>query len=97
MSVHEIGRRGLPDDEQLRWAARERRIPVTRNRDDFIEWTTAFFQRGEPHAGILIVPTSLSIQRVGRIAKALERWADVTRRRSGDRELSPYFIDFLSE
>ncbi len=97
VSVHEVGRLELDDDDHLRWAAREGRIVVTRNRDDFIEWTTAFFQRGEPHTGVLIVPTALSIQRPERIAHAVRRWAESTHERFGDRPLSPYFIDFLSE
>ncbi|CAN5902245.1 MAG: DUF5615 family PIN-like protein [Gemmatimonadota bacterium] len=97
VSVHEIGRLERDDDDHLRWAAREGRIVVTRNRDDFIEWTTAFFQRGEPHTGVLIVPTALSIQRPERIAHAVWRWAERTRERFGGQPLSPYFIDFLSE
>ncbi len=97
VSVQEIGRRGLPDDEHLRWAARKRRIVVTRNRDDYIEWTTAFFQRGEPHAGVLIVPTDLSIQRPERIALAIRRWARRVFQRFGSAPLSAYSIDFVGE
>jgi predicted nuclease of predicted toxin-antitoxin system len=97
VSVHEIGRRGLPDDEQLRWAAREGRILVTRNRDDFIEWTTVFFQRGEPHTGVLIVTTALSIQKPERIAHAVKEWAERTRQRFGAQGLNSYFIEFLSK
>jgi predicted nuclease of predicted toxin-antitoxin system len=97
VSVHEVGRAGLGDDEQLRWAARERRIVVTRNRDDFIAWTIAFFQRGEPHVGVLIVSTALSIQRPERVAHALRRWAERVRERFGDQPLTPYFLEFLAE
>lgn len=97
VSVHEVGRIELDDDDHLRWAAREGRIVVTRNRNDYIEWTTVFFQRGEPHAGVLIVPTALSIQRPERIAHAVQRWAERTHERFGGQPLSPYFIDFLSE
>jgi hypothetical protein len=97
VSVQETGRRGLPDDEHLRRAAREQRIVVTRNRDDYIEWTTVFFQRGEAHGGVLIVPTALSIQHPERVARAIRRWAERTFERFGPAVLSPYFIDFLSE
>lgn len=34
LSIHEIDRRGLPDEEQLRFAASQGRIFLTRNRDD---------------------------------------------------------------
>ncbi len=95
VSVHELGRLGVSDEDQLRWAASEGRIVLTRNRDDFIEWTTILFQRAEPHAGVLIVPTLLSIQRPERTAHALARWVERMRERLGERRLSPYFIDFL--
>ena len=97
VSVQETGRRGLPDEEHLRWAARERRIVVTRNRDDYIEWTTTFFHRGEPHAGVLIVPTDLSMERPERIAHAIRRWARRVSQRFGRGPLSPYFVDFVSD
>jgi uncharacterized protein with PIN domain len=96
VSVQEVGRWGSPDDEHLRWAAQEQRIVVTRNRDDYIEWTTVFFQRGEAHGGVLIVPTAPSIQRPERVARAIRRWAERTFESFGSMALSPYFVDFLS-
>jgi len=53
VSVHDIERTGVafPDDAQLRFAAAERRILVTRNRDDFIRLTRDFFQAVEAHFG----------------------------------------------
>ncbi len=74
-----------------------RRIVVTRNRDDYIEWTTVFFQRGEAHAGVLIVPTTLSIQRPERVANAIKRWAQRTFHRLGKGPPSPYFVEFVSD
>lgn len=62
---------------------------MTRNRDDFIRLTLAFFQTGEPHAGLLIVPRSLPNHQPERIAHALKRWQE----RPGDP--GAYFIDFL--
>jgi predicted nuclease of predicted toxin-antitoxin system len=97
VSVQEAGRRGLADDDHLRWAARERRVIVTRNRDDYIEWTALFFQRGEDHAGVLIVPAALSMQRPERVAHAMERWVRRVAERFGNVPLSPYFVDYLSE
>ena len=97
VSAHELKFGDLPDDEVLRWAAREGRVTVTRNRDDFVEWTTVFLQRGEAHAGVLIVPTHLSIQRPERVAHAVERWAARVCERLAGTTLSPYFIDWLHE
>jgi predicted nuclease of predicted toxin-antitoxin system len=91
VSVHEIGRRGFVDEEQLRFSASQHRIFVTRNRDDFIRLTVVFFQTGEPHAGLLIAPHSLPNNQPERIAHALNRWHE---RQPGDP--GPYFIDFLS-
>jgi hypothetical protein len=59
VSVHEIDRLGLSDEEQLRFAATEGRILVTRNRDDFLALTTEFYRRGKPHRGVLIVTAGL--------------------------------------
>ncbi|MBI5442514.1 MAG: DUF5615 family PIN-like protein [Deltaproteobacteria bacterium] len=49
VSVHELGRQGLSDREQLAYASAEDRCLVTRNRNDFLLLTREFFDRGEPH------------------------------------------------
>lgn len=94
VSVHELGRRGVdfPDIAQLRFAALQRRVMVTRNRDDFIRLTRAFFEAGEPHCGVLIVPHSLPNQHPGRIARALKQWHEA---RPASEDPEPYVIDFL--
>lgn len=92
ISVHEIDRRGLPDDEQLRWAAREARIFVTRNRDDFVRLTIERFRTGEAHAGVLIVPRSLPNDQPERIAHALSARAAAL---AGVATFA-YLFDFLS-
>lgn len=89
VSVHEVGRRGLSDREQLQFAASEERIFVTRNRNDFIRLTAEAFQEGKPHEGMLIVPRSLPNDRPEHIAHALKRWRE-------RHEPSPYLIDFLA-
>lgn len=89
VSIHEIDRRGLDDEDQLRFSASENRIFITRNRDDFIQLTISFFQTGEPHKGLLIVPHSLPNHLPERIAHALKSWHE----RPGDP--GSYFIDFL--
>lgn len=90
ISIHNIDRLGLGDEEQLRFSASQNRIIITRNRQDFIRLGLEFFQSGEIHEGILIVPRSLPNDRPERIAHALKRWHD----RPGDRGSS--FVDFLS-
>jgi hypothetical protein len=75
-SVHELGRRGLSDREQLVFASDEERVLATRNRDDFIRLTVDFFREGRAHGGVLIVPHTASNRAPGRIADAINRWAD---------------------
>jgi hypothetical protein len=61
-SVHEIGRTGYDDESQLRFAASEGCIFVTRNRDDFIALTKIFYATNQAHHGVLLVPRSLPNQ-----------------------------------
>lgn len=93
VSVHEVQRQELSDDAQLRFAASQSRVLVTRNRDDFIRLTVSWFEAGEPHFGVLIVPYSLPNNDPKRIAHALHRWND----QHGHQELNPYLIDFLGD
>jgi predicted nuclease of predicted toxin-antitoxin system len=90
VSVHEIGRRGFGDAEQLDFAARDDRIFLTRNRDDFILLTVETFRTGAAHPGVLIVPRSLPNRHPERIAHALQRWQE-THPNPGS-----HFLDFLS-
>lgn len=75
-SVHELGRRGVGDRDQLRFAAAEGYIFLTRNHRDFIELTIEFYRVGEAHPGVLLVRRHLPNDRPERIAHALKRWAD---------------------
>lgn len=93
-SVHELDRTAISDPEQLRFAAREQRIFVTRNRNDFLRLSAEFHRRGEPHAGVLIVPRGLPSREPGKIAHALKRWEDSRRGFPGS--FGPYVVDFLS-
>lgn len=92
ISIHEVGRRGLRDDEQLRLAAADGRIFVTRNRDDFIKLTVDAYQAGSPHSGVLIVPYSLPNNRPEAIAHSLKSWHD---RQTTHGEPGSYTLDFL--
>ena len=76
-SVHELGRRGIGDRDQLRFAAAEGCVFLTRNHRDFIELTVEFFRAGEAHPGILLVRRHLPNDRPERIAHLIKRWADV--------------------
>ena len=92
-SVHDIGRLGLPDEEQLRLAAAEDRIFVTRNRNDFLALTTEFYRRGNPHAGVLIATAGLPNDRPERLAHALKRWKE---ERGEHLDTRSHYADFLS-
>jgi predicted nuclease of predicted toxin-antitoxin system len=76
ISVHEVGRRGLADHDQLRFASGEGRIFLTRNHRDLIELTVEFYRAGEAYGGVLLVRRNLPNDRPERIAHALKRWAD---------------------
>jgi predicted nuclease of predicted toxin-antitoxin system len=91
ISVHEIGRRGLPDREQLEFAATDNRCIVTRNRNDFILLTREFFDRGKPHRGVLVVSWKLPPDNFGRIATAVRDYLE----RFGDGP-SDFLFDFVS-
>jgi hypothetical protein len=76
ISVHESGRRGFADRDQLRFASGEGRILLTRNHRDFIQLTVEFYRVGEAHPGVLLVRRNLPSDRPERIAHALKRWAE---------------------
>ena len=64
VSVHEIGRRGLHDWEQLEFAVSEHRTIVTRNRDDFVKLTFAA-RKGDAETNVeQIIP----LERIKRIS-----------------------------
>lgn len=92
VSVHEVDRRGRSDFDQLRLAAADGRIFVTRNRDDFITLTVEAFRAGDPHHGVLILAYTQPNTQPSRIAHALAswhgRWADAGHPGAG-------FIDFV--
>ena len=93
VSVHELGRQGLKDDDHLQHAAAEERVFVTRNRDDFVRWTAEFFARQESHYGILIVTRRLPNTRPAAIAHAFGEWAAACA--NSDRQALHYTIHFL--
>lgn len=93
VSVHEIQRQGFDDESQLRYAAGDGRVFVTRNRDDFIKLTVSFFHASDAHPGVLIIPHSLPNNQPALLAHALHRWHE---RFDADDESFQYAIDFLT-
>lgn len=94
-SVHGLGRLGLSDEEQLRRAAADSRVFVTRNRNDFLALTVQIYHRSEAHAVLLIVTLSLPNSRPEALAHAIEQWpAD---HKDDPDDAMRYRVDFLSE
>src|SRR3954447_5484068 len=71
VSVHDIGRKGWTDEEQLARAATERRCIVTGNGRDFERLSRRFYDEGRPHAGVVIVQRALRFADPAAIARAL--------------------------
>ena len=67
--VRQIGMAGSPDWELLRWAAREKRIIVTHDRNTMIPYAEHCVKTGERMAGVIFVPDQLAI---GRAIEELE-------------------------
>ena len=90
LSVHEIGRTGLSDHEQLEYAASEGRCFVTRNRNDYILLTRQFFSSGMSHRGVLIVPTTYKMNDFKGIADAILAYVSGWQENQTD-----YLFDFI--
>lgn len=90
VSSHACGRDGLSDEEQLRRAAADGRVFVTRNHRDVVRLTTQRFERKQPHAGVLLVPRSLANFDVAAIARAI-----LAHDREQEGAVTAYTIQFL--
>jgi predicted nuclease of predicted toxin-antitoxin system len=91
VSAHDKGMRGVSDEEQLEEAAKEERVLVTRNRDDFILLSVRFFEDLKPHHGLLIVPHSIPGSDFNLLARLLSEYAQ-----KHPQGLGPYTIEFVS-
>lgn len=96
VSIYEIGRDNLEDPAQLELAAVDRRILVTRDRDDFLFLEHESCERDRAHAGILIVSKSVISTRPEPLAYALLDWAERMTEALQGRPLGPYYLDFVS-
>lgn len=54
LSVHDIGRKGLTDEEQIEFAAANGRTIFTYNVRDFIRLHRQFINQGHGHQGIIV-------------------------------------------
>lgn len=77
ISVTEADRTGIADDEQLAYAADQGRCLVTRNIGDFMALSELFQQRGDPHAGVLLVPWRVRRSEAAAFAAGLSRYDGV--------------------
>jgi hypothetical protein len=90
LSVHDIGRTGFTDDEQLQYAATEDRCFVTRNRNDYILLTRQYFSNGLAHKGLLILSSTYKPNDFKGIAYALSKYVSAWKEGSSD-----YLFDFV--
>ena len=90
-SAHEKGMLGVSDEEQLMAAAKEKRVLVTRNRDDFIRLTVGFFEDLKSHYGLTIIPHSIPGSNSSLLAKILSEHAQ-----KHPEGLDPYTNEFVS-
>jgi predicted nuclease of predicted toxin-antitoxin system len=90
VSAHEAGMLEASDEEQLSFAAADRRAIVTRNRDDFITLTVQFFEDLKPHKGLIIVPHTIPGSEFSKLAAQLLKFS-----KSYPKGLHAYSIEFL--
>ncbi|MFB3893901.1 MAG: DUF5615 family PIN-like protein [Phycisphaerae bacterium] len=54
LTTHQAGRRSTGDEDQLRFATAQGRVPVTDDHSHFIRLHEEFLEKGLPHAGIIV-------------------------------------------
>jgi predicted nuclease of predicted toxin-antitoxin system len=73
LSVHELGRLGMSDEQHLEFATAEGRVLVTYNRADFQALDAQWWAHGRGHAGIFwCSESSLPRRAIGDLVRALE-------------------------
>ena len=91
VSAHEKGMIGISDEEQMMAGTKEKRVLVTRNRDDFIMLTVRFFEDLRSHHGLIIIPHSIPGSNFSLLATILSEHAQ-----KHPEGLDPYTIEFVS-
>ena len=89
--VQEVGRTGVTDGGLVGDAGGERRVLVTRSRDDYLELTRRTYATNQPHGGVLIVRRRTPNTDPRGIAHAVATWA----RRYHDGGPGIGFVDFM--
>jgi hypothetical protein len=90
-SAHQTDMVQATDTAQLMYAAAQKRIMVTRNRNDFIRLSVHFFNEMRPHHGVLIIPYTLPGDKFALIAGAILDYAQ-----QHPNGMEPYTVDFLT-
>ena len=75
VSVVDLGRAGLTDEEQLRYAAEQKRVIFTYNIADFVQLARTWQLAGHSHAGIL-VSEQFSRRQLGELLRRLLNFLD---------------------
>ena len=91
VSAHERGMIGASDEDQFLIAVSEKRVMVTRNRNDFVALTVRFFEDLEPHHGLLIVSHTIPGSDFRLLADLIAAYA-----KEHKEGLLPYTIEFIS-
>ena len=76
VSAHELGHLHWTDEAQLAYAARDRRVLVTRNANHFIDLCREAIRLRRPHAGIVICSHRFQGREIAAIATALVELAE---------------------
>jgi hypothetical protein len=90
LSSHECMRNSSSDESQLLFAAVDGLCLVTKNGQDFRSLTTTFMEQQLPHAGVLVIPSSLDGSEFAAIVDRLSRWNEMY-----PDGASSYFFGFL--
>lgn len=73
ISVHELGRWGRSDSEQLAYAAADDRTLFTFNTADFLRLHREWIAEGRPHGGIIVAEQAVVGETTRRLLKLLNR------------------------
>ena len=73
LSAHEVGRWAISDEDQLQYAATDRRALFTYNTADYLQLHLDWLQRGKEHYGIIVSDQIAIGETVRRLLNLLNR------------------------